>query len=441
VYAKGAPESILPLCSHIRRNGEVLALSPDQSRWVSESVESLAGRGRRVLAVASRSFPSPEHPAPEDLERDLVLLGLVGMIDPPRPEAAASVEQCQSASIRAVMITGDHALTAKAVAQELGIFREGQEVLTGTELSRMSAEELRAHVDRVSVYARVSPEHKLSIVEALQEHQQVVAMTGDGVNDAPALKRADIGIAMGLTGTDVAREASELVLADDNFATIVAAVREGRVIYENLRKFLRFMLSTNLAEVLTIAVAMALGWPIPLLPLQILWINLVTDGPPALALSMEPAEADIMRHPPRRPGEGLLAGGMVRGVLLGSVLMAFAVLLLVRNAGDLEHRQTLAFTSLALAQLLAAMALRSLHRPFWRAGLFRNPAMWGAFAAGCAAQLAVVYVPALQHVFGTVALSLAELGLCVLAGLFVMVGIEADKCIQRRCGLVRAESA
>jgi len=431
ICAKGAPEAILPRCTSVPTPDGEAVLDEAAAHEVMRDVEVLARQGRRVLAIARRGALPPD-PGEADLEQGFALLGLVGIMDPARPEAAAAIRECQSAGIRTVMITGDHAITARAIASGLGMVAADAEVLAGADLDNLAPEALPDVAERVSVYARVSPEHKLQIVQALQSRGAVTAMTGDGINDAPALKTSDIGVSMGLKGTDVAREASDMVLADDNFATIVASVREGRVIYDNLRKFIRFMLATNVAELLVIAGAMFAGLPSPLLPLQILWINLVTDGPPGLALGVEPAEADVMQRPPRKPTESILGGGILRGVLVSSILMAALVLALTHLGADELRSRTMAFTALALAQLTACISLRSLTQPWWRRGVFANPSLWLAVAGGFAAQLAVVYLPPLQALFRTEALSLAELGACILVGIVVAAAIELDKWVGRR---------
>lgn len=427
VYAKGAPESLLSVCSRIWWDGEERALGEELRHEVLSGVEALARRGRRTLAIAKGDRGAGEAARESPLDQDLTLLGVVGLMDPPRPEARAAIEQCRSADIRTMMITGDHRLTAEAIADELGLLAEGGEVLEGRDLEALSQDELERRVEGVAVFARVSPQHKHRIVSALQARGHVVAMTGDGVNDGPALKQADIGIAMGLTGSDVAREASALVLADDNFATIVAAVREGRVIYANLRRFLRFMLTTNVAEVLTILVAMLLGWPVPLLALHILWMNLVTDGAPALALGVEPAEKDVMARSPRPPKESLFSGGMLWHVALMSAVMAAYVLAIMRFGADLDTQRTIAFTALAFAQVAHCTVVRSERRLIYRVGLFTNRPLVAAVAATVIAQLLVVYVPALQDVFKTVALSPLELALCCGAGVLTIAVVESEK--------------
>ena len=426
VYVKGAPEAILPACARAHWRGDVIAMSDGARRAAEAGVQDMAARGRRILAIARRDITG-RGLKDVDLDGDLTLLGLVGIIDPARPEARASIQQCHTAGIRTVMITGDHKLTAKAVANETGLMTADAEIIDGPQLDAMSEEDLLTRAEHIGIYARVSPEHKLRIVRALQAQGHVVAMTGDGVNDGPALKRADIGVAMGVTGTDVAREAASMVLADDNFATIVAAVEEGRVIFDNLRKFVRFLLTTNLAEVFTILVALLVGWPVPLLPLQILFLNLVTDGLPALALGVEPGEKDVMAQPPRGPAQGIFGGGMIRWVLMGSMLMTALVLLVMGTGVDLAHQRTIAFTALAFAQLANCVALRSERRLVVRIGVLTNPAMAVAIFVSVVAQLLVVYVPTLQKLFHTVALSASELWLCVGVALLVGLMVEAGK--------------
>jgi Ca2+-transporting ATPase len=332
-------------------------------------------------------------------------------VDPARPEVPEAIEVCRTAGIRPIMITGDHPLTSRYVAEQIGL-ASGAKVLVGEEVACLAAAQLDTAVREVSVFARVTPEHKLSIVEALQRQGQVVAMTGDGVNDAPALKRANIGVAMGGSGTDVAREAATLVLQDDNFATIVAAVEEGRIIYANLRKFTRYMLASNSGEVWVMLLAPLLGLPLPLLPLQILWMNLVTDGLPALALAVEPAERDTMRRPPRRPDEGLLSGGAGMWVLLMGGLLGLVALAGGYGFWTTNHDgwQTILFTTLTLSQICLALAARSERESLFRMGLFSNKAMLGAAILTVLLQLAVVYLPVGQALFHTVPLSIGDPG-------------------------------
>jgi Ca2+-transporting ATPase len=359
----------------------------------------------------------------------------VGLIDPPRPEAAAAVRECMEAGIVAVMITGDHPATARAIALRLGIVQDPQApALTGVELAALDEEALRTCVHRVRVYARVDPAQKIRIVEALQARGEFVAMTGDGVNDAPALRRADIGVAMGKGGTDVAREASSLVLLDDNFATIVGAVREGRRIYDNIRKFVRYAMTGNSGEIWTIFLAPLVGLPIPLLPIHILWVNLVTDGLPGLALAAEPAEPGVMQRPPRPPQESLFAHGMWQhilgvGLLIGGLCLGLQAWAL--STGH-AHWQTMVFTVLTLSQMAHVLAIRSETQPLWRLGLGSNKPLLAAVLLTLALQLATIYVPWLNPVFKTQPLSAAELALCLAAAALVWAVVEVEKAWRRK---------
>jgi Ca2+-transporting ATPase len=436
---KGAADGLLPLCEAEWTEGGARPLSPAGRERILAEAAGMADRGIRVLGVAFRELPEGPHgPWREEQETGLVFLGLVGLVDPPRPEAPAAVATCRAAGIRPVMITGDHPRTALAVARSLGIGR-GAPAVTGAELSRMSPGELAGVTRRTDVYARVSPEHKLAIVSALQADGHVVAMTGDGVNDAPALRKADIGVAMGECGTDVAREASDMVLTDDNFATIVAAVEEGRVIYDNVRKFVHFILASNVGEILVMFLGPLLGMPLPLLPLQILWVNLLTDGLPALALGVEPAEEDVMRRPPRPPGEEVLGRGtwgyiLAVGALLG--VLCTAVAFPLYRAGDPAWRTAL-FTTLTFAQMAHVLAIRSVRVPLYRRGLLSNRPLLLSVCATVLLQLAAVYAPPLQPVFRTVALPGPTLGLCAAASAAVFLAIEGGKFAR---GLARKSS-
>jgi len=365
----------------------------------------------------------------------LQLLGLVGLIDPPREEAAAAVRECLGAGIAIAMITGDHPATARAIALRLGIVDDAQApVLTGARLAQMDDAALSARVREVRVYARVDPLQKIRIVQALQAHGELVAMTGDGVNDAPALQRADIGVAMGRGGTDVAREAASLVLLDDNFATIAAAVREGRRIYDNIRKFVRYALTGNSGEIGVIFLAPLLGLPLPLLPIHILWVNLVTDGLPGLALAAEPAERDVMQRPPRPPTESLFARGLWQQVLAVGLLLAglcLAVQAWALHVGD-AHWQTMVFTVLTLGQMALVLGIRSESTPLWRLGLRSNLPLLLAVLLTFALQLATIYVPWLNPVFRTQPLTATELGICIGAAALVWVAVEAGKLWRER---------
>ncbi|RZI42691.1 calcium-translocating P-type ATPase, PMCA-type [Herbaspirillum sp. HC18] len=442
-FTKGAPESVLPLCTGMLDAGGSLPIRHDE---VLAEAERMAQQGLRVLAVAQRKWQ--QLPQGEDvalIESQLEFIGLVGLIDPPRPEAKEAVTLCRSAGITPVMITGDHAATARAIACRLGIAGEEAQVLTGAELAALDDEALRQKAAEVRVYARVDPAQKIRIVEALQARGEFVAMTGDGVNDAPALKRADIGVAMGKGGTDVAREASSLVLLDDNFATIVGAVREGRRIYDNIRKFIRYAMTGNSAEILTIFLAPFLGLPIPLLPIHILWINLLTDGLPGLALAAEPAEKGIMRRPPRAPSESIFAHGMWQHMLAIGLAMA-AVSLFVQawaiTAGS-HNWQTMVFTVLTLSQMAHVLAIRSERDSLFTQGLRSNLPLLGAVALTFALQMAVIYVPAFNPMFKTAPLSAEELAFCLALSSVVFFMVEAEKAMVRRGWLYapRSETA
>jgi len=435
-YTKGAPESVIPLCNaQWPATDDAEPTCFDAAAWLARS-DALATVGLRVLALARRSHINLPDAAGNvgAFESQLCLIGLIGLMDPPRPEAAAAVRECMSAGITPVMITGDHPATARAIALRLGIVTEADTtVLTGADLAALEDDALRTQVGRVRVYARVDPAQKIRIVQALQAQGEFVAMTGDGVNDAPALKRADIGIAMGKGGTDVAREAASLVLLDDNFATIVKAVREGRRIYDNVRKFVRYVMTGNSGEIWTIFLAPMLMLPIPLLPIHILWINLVTDGLPGLALAAEPAESDIMQRAPRAPAESLFAQGMWQhilgvGLLLGGLclgIQAWAI------ATGHSHWQTMVFTVLTLGQMAHVLAIRSEFEPLWRLGLGSNKPLLGAVLLTFALQMATIYIPALNPIFRTQPLSLPELVLCLAAAAVVWGVVEIEKAWRR----------
>jgi Ca2+-transporting ATPase len=431
-FTKGAVEVVLERSTRVLTSSGAVAIERDTLLGVAER---MAADGLRVLALGARRRPSlPEPLTPEALERDLTLLGLVGILDPPREEAREAIATCRTAGIVPVMITGDHPLTARAIATRLDMLPDGASVLTGQELSALSMDEFERRVETVRVYARVAPEQKLKIVTALQDRGEIVAMTGDGVNDAPALRRADIGVAMGITGTDVAKEASAMILLDDDFATIVRAVREGRKIYDNLRRFVRYGVTTNSAEIWTIFLAPFLGLPIPLLPIQILWINLVTDGLPGLALAVEPEETDVMRRPPRSPQEGVFAHGLGVHAIWVGLLMAGLTLgtqAWFFHAGSTRW-QTMAFTVLCLAQLAHVLAIRSERESLFKLGLFSNAPLLGAVCLTLALQLATVYVPGLDDVFMTEPLSVAELALAVAAAAVIFVAVEIEKWVRRR---------
>ena len=431
VFTKGAPEQVLPAC------GERLTATgrePLDREAVLAAAADMARDGLRVLAVGARRLPGvPAVLEPEAIEVDETFLGLVGLLDPPRAEAKDAVAQCQSAGIHVVMITGDHPATATAVARTLGIARAADECMTGQQLGALSVADLARQVATVRVYARVAPEQKIKIVQALQERGEFVAMTGDGVNDAPALRRADIGVAMGHSGTDAAREAAHMILLDDNFATIVGAVREGRRIYDNLRKFVKYTLATGVAEIWPLVLAPVLGIPIPLLPIQILWVNLVTDGLPGLALAAERAETRVMQRPPRPPRESLFAHGLWQHVVWVGLLMGCVTLgtqLWASHAG--YHWRSMTFTVLALSQMGHVLAIRSESVSLFRLGLWSNRPLLGAVVVTLVLQLAILYVPALGAVFGAQPLTGFELLLTLALSSIVFIAVEIEKAVKRR---------
>jgi Ca2+-transporting ATPase len=409
---KGAPELVLERCTHWERGGKVEQLTDDVRRQILAANDRMAKSALRVLGLACRSIrnPSPEY-TPDSLETELTFLGLAGMIDPPREEVKKAIRDCHASGIRTVMVTGDHKLTAAAIARELGILggdgTRDLKALEGRELDKMSEEQLAAVVEDVGVYARVSPEHKMKIVGAWKSKKHVVAMTGDGVNDAPALKRADIGVAMGITGTDVTKEASDMVLMDDNFATIVAAVEEGRIIYDNIKKYLTFLLSCNVAEILILGIAGIIGWEMPLIALQILWVNLTTDGLPALALGVEPAEPDLMGRPPRDPDEPVFSGSVL-GALSAMSILIFVGLMPIfywywQHEG-LEKAQTMALATLVVYELFYAFNCRSLRFTLPQLGFFTNKWLLPAVLSSGLLMLAVIYIPSWGLAFHTVPL-------------------------------------
>ncbi len=439
VVTKGAVDELLPRCDAVWTNWGPAPLDADERRRLEATSEQWASGGTRVLGVGFRWIDATPSEVthlvgrPEELEQRMVFLGLIGLHDPPRPAAAAAVAACRAAGIRPVMITGDHPATATAIARTLGIADDRTRTLTGAELARMSVDELVDQVDEVDVYARVSPEHKLKIVESLQRRGHVVAMTGDGVNDAPALKRADIGVAMGLAGTDVAKEAADMVLLDDDFATVVAAVEEGRAIYDNVRKFVRYLMASNAGELWLMLLGPLAGMPLPLLPLQILWVNLVTDGPAALALAAEPAEPDVMRRPPHPPNEGILARGLGRQVVWVGLLMAMLAGVpgyVLWAAGD-PAWQTVVFTVVVFAQMANVLAVRSERESLFRVGFRSNPPLLVAVVLTVALQLGTVYWPPAQNVLGTVALPLGHLLAAAAISGGVLFAVELEKWLTR----------
>ncbi|HZG72883.1 MAG TPA: calcium-translocating P-type ATPase, SERCA-type, partial [Chondromyces sp.] len=405
---KGAPDVLLEKSASILWDEKERMFTKEYKDHAIKAIEALAADALRTIAVAFKPLTSSLTASAKesDIEKDLILIGLQGMIDPPRPEVKLAVKECKDAGIKTVMITGDHVITAKAIASQLGILGPKSKVLDGQALNQMSVEELEEVVDDVAVFARVSPEHKLKIVKALQNNGHVVAMTGDGVNDAPAIKAADIGVAMGITGTDVAKEASSLVLMDDNFATIKSAIHEGRNIYENIRKFIRYLLASNVGEILVMLFAMILGLPLPLVPIQILWVNLVTDGLPAMALGLDKPEENVMKRPPRNPKEGVFARGLgwkviSRGFLIGMVTLLAFMISYSQHPENLAYAQTIAFATLVTAQLIHVFDCRSEKSVFSR-NPFGNMYLVWAVISSMLLMFVVIYLPSLQPIFHTV---------------------------------------
>ncbi|MEG4011215.1 MULTISPECIES: cation-translocating P-type ATPase [unclassified Microcoleus] len=442
MFTKGSPELTLERCKGIIIGDRVQPLNQEMRDRILAENNNMASEGLRVLGFAYKIWENlPPQDSDATSEQDMIWLGLVSMLDAPRPEVREAVAKCRDAGIRVVMITGDHQLTAKAIASDLGIAQKGDRVLTGQELEKLSREELKQQVEHISVYARVSPEHKLRIVQALQSWGKFVAMTGDGVNDAPALKQADIGIAMGITGTDVSKEASDMVLLDDNFATIVAAAEEGRVVYTNIRRFIKYILGSNIGEVLTIAAAPLIGLGgVPLTPLQILWMNLVTDGVPALALAVEPAEPNVMNKPPFSPRESIFARGLGSYIIRIGIIFAILTIGMMKWAYDYTHApghgnpeawKTMVFTTLCLAQMGHAIAIRSNTRLTIELNPFTNLFVWGAVIVTTALQLMLIYVPPLREFFGTHYLSPFELMVCFGFSALMFVWIEMEKVFVR----------
>ena len=435
---KGAPDVLLEKCTRCLDGGRQTVFDGRRKSEARLKNGEMAANALRVVAVAFREWDEePLFFTAEELERDLVFAGMAGMMDPPRPEAQAAVEICQKAGIRPVMITGDHALTAQAIAAELGIYRAGDTVLTGQELEQMSDEALEQAAEDCTVFARVSPAHKVRIVKAFQKEGRVVAMTGDGVNDAPALKAADIGCAMGKNGTEVAKGAADMILMDDNFATIVEAVREGRGIYENIRKAVHFLLSSNIGEIMTIFVAMCFGWATPLLPIQLLWVNLVTDSLPAIALGVDPADADSMEQPPRK-GNSLFSDGMVsrialEGTMIGMLaLLAFGIgHIYFDEEGAYITGRTMAFAVLSLSQLIHAFNMRSEHSLF-RISPLGNPMLLLAFFIGCLMQIGVIMVLPLAEIFKVCPLNGTEWLIVGALALTPLPVVELEKLCDRR---------
>ena len=443
-YTKGAPDALLSRCTHYAEDGKILPMTDAKRQEILNSNKAMADRALRVLAVAKRDWAEkPADNAPEYLEKNLVFLGLTGMIDPIRPEVKAAIAECRSAGIRAVMITGDHRDTAVAIAKELGIITDESQAVTGADLDGLSDEQLREKVTEYGVYARVQPEHKTRIVQAWKARGAVTAMTGDGVNDAPSIKSADIGIGMGITGTDVTKNVADMVLADDNFATIVVAVGEGRRIYDNIRKAIQFLLASNMSEVLGIFCATLMGFTL-LNPVHLLFINLVTDCFPALALGMEKAEPDVMNRPPRNSREGIFAGGLLGDIIYQGILVTALTILSywVGNffetgvfslpSGVSEHGMTMAFLTMSMCEIFHSFNLRSQRNSVFRLH-GQNPVLWAAMIGSLILTTAVLEVPFLANAFGFTPVGAAEYGIALCLAILVIPVVEAVKFFQRRC--------
>jgi P-type Ca2+ transporter type 2C len=432
-FTKGAIEVLIENSSDILTTDGIKAIDAEEIR---ETSDRMAADGLRILGIAMRRWERlPDDMSSENVERDLTILGLAGMMDPPREEAREAVALCKAAGIKPVMITGDHPITAMAIARRLGIIEDDlKTIITGRELERLTIEEFEEKVLHIRVYARVAPEQKLKIVKALQDKGQFIAMTGDGVNDAPALKRADIGVAMGITGTDVSKEAAHMILLDDNFATIVKAIKEGRRIFENIRKFIKYTMTSNSGEIWTIFLAPFLGLPIPLLPIHLLWINLVTDGLPGLALAAEPAEKGVMQKPPRHPQEGIFAHGLGIHIIWVGFLMGFVSIF--TQAWSIEtghaHWQTMVFTVLCLSQMGHVLAIRSDKESIFIRGLLSNKPLLGAIVLTFALQMTTIYVPLLNPIFKTEPLTLSELLFTLALSSVIFFAVEIEKWYKRK---------
>jgi Ca2+-transporting ATPase len=441
VYAKGAPETILEMCSDIVESGKLNKLTPQRREQLLKVSTDMASEALRVLAMAYQTIETDNLDAfKENIKQKrakIVFVGLAGMIDPPRPEAKKAVQLCKRAGIKVVMATGDHKLTAEAIAKEIGILERGSKVLTGVEMDNMSDDELDAAAGETSVFARVSPTHKFRIVESLRRKGHIVAMTGDGVNDAPALKAAEIGISMGITGTDVTKETADMVLADDNFASIVNAVEEGRVVFENVRKVVKYLLSTNIGEDITILTALILlpGAPLIFTPIQILWVNLVTDGILDVTLAMEPKEEDVMDQPPRKPTARIINREILMNMIYVGIFMAIGTLWVFTkewNSGDIIRAQTLGFTTMAMFQVFNSLNCRSRNKSVFKLGFFTNKYLFGAIAASVSLQVLATILPPLQVALGTTPLSIWDWLTIVIVSSSIFFADELRKFVRNR---------
>jgi Ca2+-transporting ATPase len=441
-FTKGGVDSLLDACNRVWMEGEPIPMTPELRQRIEDSNNDMAKNGLRVLGLAyRRMLEIPETLNVENMEREMIFVGMVGIIDPPRAEVKEAVRVAREAGVRPVMITGDHPLTAFSIARELNIAGENDRVLTGHELAHMSQAELETYVEKVPVYARVSPEHKLNIVQALQTKGHIVAMTGDGVNDAPALKKSDIGVAMGITGTAVSKEASDMVILDDNFATIVSAVEEGRTIYENVRRFIKYLLASNTGELFVLlGTQLIAGMGLPLTTLQILWMNLITDGVPALALGVEHGERGAMKRAPYAPNESVFGRGMARHIVLIGLTLGITGLALgywawssnLVNAQGQPVWNTMVFIFLTVAQMGHAWGLRSHRESTFTLPFFSNKLLLGAVIFTVVVQLLAVYLPFFNTIFHTAPLTLEQLALCLVLSTLVFIVVELEKLLIRR---------
>ncbi|WP_027308558.1 calcium-translocating P-type ATPase, SERCA-type [Caloramator sp. ALD01] len=431
VNVKGAPDVLLSKCSYILEGDKIREINEDDIKRIKLANEEMAKEALRVLAFA---FKTVDKINKDDAEKNLVFVGLVGMIDPPREEAKEAVKKCKTAGIKPVMITGDHKITAVAIAKELGILKEENEAITGAELENISQEELIEKVKNYSVYARVSPEHKVRIVEAWKANGQIVAMTGDGVNDAPALKKSNIGVAMGITGTDVSKEAADLILTDDNFATIVSAVEEGRTIYSNIRKSISFLLSCNIGEILTLFIATLFNWAEPLLPIHILWVNLVTDTFPALALGMELPENNVMQEPPRDPNEGFFSKGLGFRIILQGIFIGAATLFAFKYGERYseEVARTMAFYTLSLSQLVHAFNVRYYNRSVIFNGMFSNKYLNYGVLVSLLIQMVVFITPLTRRIFKIELLNIEQIVVVAICSISILIAVEIAKLFRKK---------
>jgi Ca2+-transporting ATPase len=434
-YMKGAPDVVLGLCEQVLEDGIMRPLTEERRRNILEENEALAANALRVLGVAFRPIEAvPDNPQPESCETKFTFVGLLGMIDPARPEVAHAIATARHASIETVMITGDYLNTAVAIGKEIGLLRDGDQTLTGAQLDQIDDDVFETMVEDVALYARVSPQHKVKIVDALKARGHVVAMTGDGVNDAPALKRSNIGVAMGITGTDVSKETADMVLTDDNYASIVSAIEQGRVIYSNIRKFVYYLLSCNMAEITILLVALLAGAPLPLMPIQLLVLNLLTDGLPALALGVEEGDPDIMDQPPRPVKEPIINRDMVIGIAVQTVAISFAVLTAFQiglEAGE-AHARSMAFATLSISELLRAYTSRSERYSLWAIGVFTNKWMQWAVLSSLVILLGIIYLPFLQPVFATTSLTGQDWLVMLPLILVPSVAAEVNKWVLRK---------